>query len=242
MRRVLRGKQLQHPELARPLTWNSLRQIMHREGIGLVVRAITTPARLLGFRGQWTIVVDANQPARRHTYYAAHEVGHAWLHVDDADGRHVCVYNVEAATSADPREDEAETAAAWLLGDRRVRSYLDVPPSIFDAPAEPTLQAAIRDRRVTRAIELLPPPPVPAPPTPAKPPTPERVRVMRTRIDDVDDLDALDRVRREIMIAFARDPWIETLYRKVKRREEELLEEKVFASRRLGSACGRRES
>jgi hypothetical protein len=233
IRRVLAAKVRQHPELARPLTWNTLRRVLRREDVELVVAPLPKPARLVGFGGLWTIAVSSRHPTRRHTYFAAHELGHLWLHVDDADGRHTRCYNFDDYTSPDPREDEAETVATWLLGDPEVRAFLNISePATAVLPALATLplQAAMRGRQIIRAHEL-------APKAPAPPAEPERVRIMRQRIDDVDDFDALLRVRREIQIAFDRDPWMRALLDLIQRREDELLEERVAASRRRSSSA-----
>jgi Zn-dependent peptidase ImmA (M78 family) len=102
----------------------------------------------------WTIAVSSRHPARRHTYYAAHELGHLWLHVDDADGRHVRCYNFDDYTSPDPREDEAEQVAAWLLGDSEVRAFLDVsqaPTAVLPPPGTSLLEA-LATRRVCAGV------------------------------------------------------------------------------------------
>jgi Zn-dependent peptidase ImmA (M78 family) len=124
LRRVLAAKVRQHPELRDPLDWPTLLAVAHREEVDVLARPLTVPAKLVRFAGRYAIVVNANEHPRRHTYRAAHELGHLWLHVDDAEGRDTQSFNFSDFASPDAREDEAELVAAWLLGDESVRRYL----------------------------------------------------------------------------------------------------------------------
>lgn len=121
---VLEQKRWHHPELHRPLTWRGLQRVCARERVDLVLRAHCEEAQLIGFGGSFAIIVNAELPARRHTYRAAHELAHLWLHVDQAEGRSVAVYNFSDYDGPDPREDEAEYLTALLLaGPRFARHF-----------------------------------------------------------------------------------------------------------------------
>lgn len=109
------AKRAQHPELARRLTWRSLQRICAREGVRLHVVAMEDDAQLVGYMGRWFILVNADAPPRRHTYYAAHELAHLWIHVDAEEGRDAVVYNFSRyGGPPDPREDDAEWLATVL--------------------------------------------------------------------------------------------------------------------------------
>jgi hypothetical protein len=228
IRRVLAAKALTHPELHAPLTWNALRGVLAREDVALEVRPIAKPARLIGFDGLWGVVVSSRFPARRHTYFAAHELGHLWLHVDDADGRHVRCFNFDDYTSPDPREEEAETVAAWLLGDREVRAFLDVPDApgaVLMSPPPTSLQAAIFDRQIVRGHEIERPAPLPAPTPPLtrERPTPEYFRSIVTRIVAADGLRELVQLRRVALLTFAKDARRQTLLDEIDARQAEMV-------------------
>lgn len=113
---VLAAKREQHPELAAPLRWPGFRRLLARENIALYVRALGRPAQLVNFDGAWAILINANTPPRRHTYFGAHELAHLWLHHDPLCDRAEVCYNMDTDWPDDPREDEAEFLAACLLG------------------------------------------------------------------------------------------------------------------------------
>lgn len=119
IRDVIHAKRELHPELARPLRWDGLRRIVTREDVGLFKSRLPrgVNAQLVQFMGAWSIVLNADTPARRHTYYAAHELGHLWLHHDATCDRRECVYKMDEAWADDPREDEAELFAMIVLGE-----------------------------------------------------------------------------------------------------------------------------
>ena len=113
---TLAAKRAIHPELGEPLRWHGFRRILARENIALYLRSLGRPAQLVNFRGAWAIIINASSPARRHTYFGAHELAHLWLHHDPTcDRREIC-YNMSTDWPDDPREDEAEYLAACLLG------------------------------------------------------------------------------------------------------------------------------
>lgn len=114
--RVLANRRELHPELRRRLTWNGLAAVIRRERIQVVYVPMNRPAALFCRCGVSVLMLNSDLPPRRHTYYAAHELGHHWLHADeDLDP----VYHMDVIWPDDPREDEAEYFAACLLGGPR---------------------------------------------------------------------------------------------------------------------------
>jgi len=114
---VIAAKREVHPELAHPLTWDALRAITDREGIVLAAVSLTRPAKLVAYDGAWMILVNSGLPPRRHTYFAAHELGHLWLHRTSDAGERL-VYHMDTNWPNDPREDDAEFFAQRVLGER----------------------------------------------------------------------------------------------------------------------------
>lgn len=234
IRRVLAAKALRHPELSKALTWNSLRRVLAREDVDLVVAPIPKPAMLTGFEGLYTIAVSSRHPARRHTYYASHELGHLWLHVDDAEGRHVRCYNFDDYTSPDPREEEAETCAAWLLGDPEVRRYFDIDQGTVATLTPPavSLLEALATKRVVRGIDI-------APPAPSEPKPREllqredlRYRNVTREIEMADTIAELLDIRRRVLLEFANDARRPQILRSISAREDEMIDALVFPTRR----------
>jgi hypothetical protein len=141
---VIASKRELHPELARALTWPGFLRICGREGVEVRVRKAPTarPAQLVPFLGEWTIIISADTPFRRHTYLGAHELGHLWLHHDRTSERWERVYNMDVHWSNDPREDEAELFASLvLMGPTRARPFIPIPEQ------ETALQHALRTVR-----------------------------------------------------------------------------------------------
>lgn len=123
---VIERKRETHPELARALTWPGLVRICDREGVRIRVSPAPIPrrAQLVPYAGRWTILISKGSPARRHTYDAAHELGHLWLHHDRTAERWERVYNMDTHWADDPREDDAELfASIVLMGPRHLRAY-----------------------------------------------------------------------------------------------------------------------
>lgn len=119
---VIEEKRAIHPELARPLTWNGLRRILAREDVALVVTENPScEAMLMSFDGKWAVIIDSNSPARRHCYYATHELGHLWLHHDPFCDRSERIYNMQEYEGDDPREGDAELFCVFVLGGKRFR-------------------------------------------------------------------------------------------------------------------------
>jgi hypothetical protein len=85
------------------------------------------PAQLVPYLGAWAIFISSTAPARWHTYYGAHELGHLWLHHDRTSERWERVYNMAHDWEADPREDDAELFATIVCGRKEVRDYVPVP-------------------------------------------------------------------------------------------------------------------
>lgn len=104
-----------HPELRAPLRWTGLQRILIRERIKLYVTALPRPAQLCSYLGGWAIFVNSSEPPRRHTYYAAHELGHLWLHHDATCERWETCFNNDVDWPDDPREDDAELFATMVL-------------------------------------------------------------------------------------------------------------------------------
>lgn len=116
---VVKRKAELHPELRRQLGWTEVRRICARENIGLFVAPLPRPAQLVQFDGAWSILLDDSQSRRRHTYFAAHELGHLWLHHDATAERWERVYNMDDWEGPDPREEDVETFCNIVLGDVR---------------------------------------------------------------------------------------------------------------------------
>lgn len=127
---VLRAKSEEHPELRRRLCWPGVQRICARENVALLRTVIPRPSMLVQWRGAWAILLSTKGNQRRHTWYAAHELAHLWLHHDPLGARAQRVYTFDDWSCPDPREDEAELAATWMLAGRAVRAFLEnaAPP------------------------------------------------------------------------------------------------------------------
>lgn len=113
LERVLAEKIHQHPELVRNPTWAELLRVLEREGIRLVHGAAGVPARLIGFLGSITIIVDSGAPKARWNYFVLHELCHLWLHVDPTGRDEVCfAYGYD---TTDARENEAEDLVSMIM-------------------------------------------------------------------------------------------------------------------------------
>ncbi len=152
--RLLERKREVHPELAEPLTWESLRRIAEREHVGLFSKPLPNPACLLRFDGTWNIVVSSAHPARRRTMNAAHELAHLWLHVDEQEGRFEPCINYSYPGNTDPREQEADFLATALLAPKRLADRLEPAAMLRRASALPAVRA--KDRPVLSAEERFP--------------------------------------------------------------------------------------
>jgi Zn-dependent peptidase ImmA (M78 family) len=110
---VLTEQRDRHPELRRVLTWNGVRAICRRLGIPIIAVPMPRPAKLIAPLGTPVILVDANTPPRRHTWFVAHELAHVFL-------GHACgeefVFHLHECWPDDPREDEAEVLTTLMLG------------------------------------------------------------------------------------------------------------------------------
>jgi Zn-dependent peptidase ImmA (M78 family) len=118
-------------------------RICDREGVTIRKSAGRMPrmAQLVPYAGAWTIVLNKEAPLRRHTYLAAHELGHLWLHHDPQHDRAERVYNMGQHWPDDPREDDAELFATLvLMGPRRAPRKA----------AETRVQHVLRTLRVPR--------------------------------------------------------------------------------------------
>jgi IrrE N-terminal-like domain len=145
---VIERKRQHHPELARGLTWPGMTRICQREGVRLCTspEPLPRPAQLVPFRGRWGILLSKDAPFRRHTYLAAHELGHLWLHHDQQHDRAERVYNMDTWWVDDPREDDAELFASLvLMGPTRARPHIP----LVQGEHETALHFALRTMRRT---------------------------------------------------------------------------------------------
>lgn len=141
IQQTLKQKRQQHPELVDPLTWQSMRRILRREGVHVAIAPCPRPAMLAAFDNVWTIIVDSKLPSRHHTSYAAHELAHLWLHVDrDSESEEVC-FSFSYPESADPREDEADFLAHALIYGPRYFSNEKVAELVRACELKPDLSA-----------------------------------------------------------------------------------------------------
>jgi hypothetical protein len=139
---VIARKRETHPELARALTWPGLSRICEREGVAIAFQPLPRAAQLVPYLGRWAILINKDEPYRRHTYRAAHELGHLWLHHDVQHERSELVYNMDTQWGDDPREDDAELFASLVLaGPARSRAMVPLPE------CETALQHALRTLR-----------------------------------------------------------------------------------------------
>jgi hypothetical protein len=113
--RIVERKAQEHPELV-PLSWDGLCRILAREGIELFRLPLPRPAQLVQYCGTWSILVNANLPRRTHTVFAAHELGHLWLHHDPTCERWERCYNMDEDWLRSPREDDAQLFAMIVSG------------------------------------------------------------------------------------------------------------------------------
>ena len=150
---VIAAKRKVHPELRRPLHWIGLQRVLARENVLLAVVPLARPAKLVPYEGMWMLLVNSRLPARRHTYYAAHELGHLWLHRHADDELEARCYHMDLNWPDDPREDEAELFAQLVLGaccfptaDERANA-MD-----FRDGAHPWNEARLRDRAITELL------------------------------------------------------------------------------------------
>lgn len=118
IRAVIDRKREVHPELRQPLRWHGLRRILAREDVGLFLAPmpVHVNAQLVPYLGSWSVLINSAKPARRHTYYGAHELGHLWLHHDRYFERWETVFHMNHEWLADPEEDDAELFATLVLG------------------------------------------------------------------------------------------------------------------------------
>jgi hypothetical protein len=122
VRRVGEALRRRYPaELRGALTWNGLRSILGAERIPLVPTTMVRPAALIAGGGVAVMLINNNVPGRRHLAFAAHELAHRYLHAHEDDGAAEVCYHMDVDWSEDPREDEAELLAVWLLGSAAVR-------------------------------------------------------------------------------------------------------------------------
>lgn len=104
-------KRRRHPELREALTWTALQVVCEREGVPIVNAPLAVDALLLTGLGTSVIMLNSRLDPRRHTYRAAHELAHHWIH----SSREPVIYTMRDLAAPDPREDEAEYVATRLL-------------------------------------------------------------------------------------------------------------------------------
>jgi hypothetical protein len=114
---IVAAKREQHPELARPLTWNRLQAICRRERVVLADRPLPKqqPAQLVPFLDHWAILVSDECGPRERLKLAAHELGHLWAHHDPHHERWELVYQIDSPAPGGAQEREADGIAMLLL-------------------------------------------------------------------------------------------------------------------------------
>jgi Zn-dependent peptidase ImmA (M78 family) len=108
---MLESKRERHPELRAPLAWPTLMSVCEREGVAISYGPLPCDAMLLARLGSAVIVLNSELHPRQHTYRAAHELAHWWLHGD----REAAFYTMRDPVAHDAREDEAEYMALRLM-------------------------------------------------------------------------------------------------------------------------------
>lgn len=151
---VLEQKRAQHPELARPLSWDTFARVVRREAIALYRHAIKQPAKLVQWEGQWGIVVKSSLAPRQRILHAAHELAHIWLHVDERHERFEQCINYSYPGNADPREQEADYLATALLAPKHLADRLEPATTLRRGTALPAVRA--KERPVLSAKERFP--------------------------------------------------------------------------------------
>jgi hypothetical protein len=109
---VLEAKRLGHPELRRPLTEASLRTLLEREGVRLVIRPHPRDEELLPIAGRWVIIVDRRQERAAWLVLACHGLAHYWLHIDATEP---IAFDRSPEWYDDVRELEANYVAERLI-------------------------------------------------------------------------------------------------------------------------------
>jgi hypothetical protein len=111
------AKREQHPELARPLTWNRLQGVCRRERVVLAVVPLPKeqPAQLAPYLNRWAIFVSDECTPRERLKLAAHELGHLWAHHDPLHERWELVYQIDSPAPGGAQEREADGIALLLL-------------------------------------------------------------------------------------------------------------------------------
>jgi hypothetical protein len=114
---IVAAKREQHPELARPLTWNRLQGICRREHVVLAIASLPKeqPAQLVPFLNRWAILVSDECAPRERLKLAAHEIGHLWAHHDPHHERWELVYQIDTPAPGGAQEREADGIALLLL-------------------------------------------------------------------------------------------------------------------------------
>jgi hypothetical protein len=95
-----------HPELRRQVRWHDVRTMAAREGVGIRVRPMSRPGRLLGADGKWEIQIDERLSEGARAFAGMHELVHFWR--DRAEGS---VFYSSMEWEPEPTEDFANFVA-----------------------------------------------------------------------------------------------------------------------------------
>jgi hypothetical protein len=104
-----------HPELRARPNWSALLTVLRRDGVRLRRAPIPSYGRLVGFLGEWTILIGEHAPRPRWMYIVLHELGHLVLHHDRGAERWEPCLNFGYDVGPDPREHDAELFAAMIM-------------------------------------------------------------------------------------------------------------------------------
>jgi hypothetical protein len=126
-----------HPELDRPLTWTTLRQLLARdESIVVTTHRIGPKARIRAMGGVAVISFRVKLPPREWLFAGAHEWAHWLLHGDhEAPTRG---YVTRRHRADDPREIEADFLARCLIAGPDVHVPWPTPEPRPTPRAKPT--------------------------------------------------------------------------------------------------------
>jgi hypothetical protein len=104
-----------HPELRTRPSWPALLNVLRRDGIRLRRAKIPSYGRLVGYLGEWTILIGVHAPRALWSYVVLHELGHLVLHHERGAERWEPCLSFGYDVDVDEREDDAELFAAIIM-------------------------------------------------------------------------------------------------------------------------------